>query len=106
MTFDRRVTDAIEAVEFLRRQLGTDKVIVLAESMGTLTGLPLVKRRPDLFRALVVTDLYVDMAANEARKYHSSGPPPRCSSSSRPTTPGGWAPASRSRSFCSKARAM
>jgi pimeloyl-ACP methyl ester carboxylesterase len=69
MTFDRRVTDAIEAVEFLRRYLGVDKVVLLAESMGTLTGLPLVKRRPDLFHALVVTDLYVNMAANEARKY-------------------------------------
>src|SRR4030095_7860501 len=51
------------------QHLGTDKVIVLAESMGTLTGLPLVKRRPDLVHALVVTDLYVDMAANEARKW-------------------------------------
>ena len=69
MTFDQRVADAIELIDFLRQHLGTDKVIVLAESMGTLTGLPLVKRRPDLVQALVVTDLYVDMAANEARKY-------------------------------------
>ena len=69
MTFDRRVADAIELIEFLRRYLGVDKVIVLAESMGTLTGLPLVKRRPDLVGALVVTDLYVNMAANEAGKY-------------------------------------
>jgi pimeloyl-ACP methyl ester carboxylesterase len=37
--------------------------------MGTLTGLPLAKHRPDLVHALVVTDLYVKMAANEARKY-------------------------------------
>jgi pimeloyl-ACP methyl ester carboxylesterase len=42
---------------------------VLAESMGTLTGLPLAMRRPDLLHALVATDLYVDMAANEAAKY-------------------------------------
>jgi pimeloyl-ACP methyl ester carboxylesterase len=69
MTFDRRVTDTIELIEFLRRHLGVDKVLVLAESMGTLTGLPLAKRRPDLVAALVVTDLYVDMAANEARKW-------------------------------------
>jgi pimeloyl-ACP methyl ester carboxylesterase len=69
MTFDQRVTDAIEVIEFLRRHLQVDKVIVLAESMGTLTGLPLAKRRPDLLAALVVTDLYVTMAANEARKY-------------------------------------
>jgi pimeloyl-ACP methyl ester carboxylesterase len=69
MTFDRRVTDAIELIEFLRQYLGVDKVVVLAESMGTLTGLPLAKRRPDLVAALVVTDLYVNMAANEARKW-------------------------------------
>jgi pimeloyl-ACP methyl ester carboxylesterase len=69
MTFDRRVADAVELIEFLRSHLGVDKVLVLAESMGTLTGLPLAKRRPDLLHALVVTDLYVNMAANEARKY-------------------------------------
>src|SRR5215203_7232640 len=69
MTFDCRVADAIELIEFLRAHLGVDKVIVLAESMGTLTGTPLVKRRPDLVHALVATDLYVAMAANEARKY-------------------------------------
>jgi pimeloyl-ACP methyl ester carboxylesterase len=68
MTFDQRVADAVEVIEFLRRHLGVDKVVVLAESMGTLTGLPLAKRRPDLLHALVVTDLYVDMAANEAGK--------------------------------------
>ena len=69
MTFDRRVEDAVEVIEFLRRHLSVDKVIVLAESMGTLTGLPLARRRPDLVHALVVTDLYVNMVANEARKY-------------------------------------
>jgi pimeloyl-ACP methyl ester carboxylesterase len=69
MTFDRRVADAVELIEFLRQHLGVDKVVVLAESMGTLTGLPLALGRPDLLHALVVTDLYVDMVANEARKY-------------------------------------
>src|SRR5829696_5673127 len=69
MTFDCRVADAIELIEFLRQHLGVDKVVVLAESMGTLTGLPLALRRPDLVHALVATDLYVAMAANEARKY-------------------------------------
>ena len=69
MTFDRRVADAIEVIEVLRQHLGKDKVILLAESMGTLTGTPLVKLRPDLFHALVATDLYVNMVRNEARKY-------------------------------------
>jgi pimeloyl-ACP methyl ester carboxylesterase len=68
MTFDQRVTDAIELIDLLRQELGVDKVVVLAESMGTLTGLPLARRRPDLLHALVVTDLYVNLAANEAAK--------------------------------------
>jgi pimeloyl-ACP methyl ester carboxylesterase len=69
MTFDRRVSDAVELTEFLRQRLAKDKVVLLAEAMGTLAGVPLVKRRPDLFHAVVVTDLYVDMSRNEALKY-------------------------------------
>ena len=69
MTFDQRVADAIEVIELLREHLGVEKVVVLAESMGTLTGLPQAHRRPDLISALVVTDLYVNMVANEAAKW-------------------------------------
>ena len=69
MSFDCRVSDAIELTEFLLQYLCKDKMILLAESMGTLTGLPLAKRRPDLFSALVATDLYVDITSNEALKH-------------------------------------
>jgi pimeloyl-ACP methyl ester carboxylesterase len=69
MTFDRRVSDAIELTEFLCRYLRKEKIILLAESMGTLTGTPLIKRRPDLFHAYVATDLYVNMVQNEALKH-------------------------------------
>jgi hypothetical protein len=37
ITLDRRVAGAIEAFEFLCRHLRTDKVVLVAESMGTLT---------------------------------------------------------------------
>jgi len=46
MTFGRRAADAVELVEFLRNYLDKDKVILLAESMGTLTGMPLVNSGP------------------------------------------------------------
>ena len=69
MTFGRRVADAVEVTEFVRQHLRQDKVILLAESMGTLVGAPLVMQRPDLFSAYVATDLYVDMVRNEAVKY-------------------------------------
>lgn len=83
MTFNRRVSDAIELIDFLRNYLGQDKVVVLAESMGTLTGIPLVKRRPDLFSAFVVTDLYVDMIRNESLKYQMTLERLRASASSK-----------------------
>jgi pimeloyl-ACP methyl ester carboxylesterase len=69
MTFECRVADAAELAEFLRRYLHKDRIVLLAESLGTLTGLPLVKLRPDLFSAIVVTDLYVDVIRNESVKY-------------------------------------
>lgn len=69
MTFDRMVDDGIEVAEFLRGHLRKEKMILLAGSMGTLVGLPLVQRRPDLFSAYVGTDCYVDMARNEALGY-------------------------------------
>ena len=36
-----------------------------AVSLGTLVGLPMAHRRPDLFSAYVGTDFYVDMLENE-----------------------------------------
>jgi pimeloyl-ACP methyl ester carboxylesterase len=69
MTFDRMVDDGIEVAEFLRAYLMTDKIILLSSSMGTLVGVPLVLRRPDLFFAFVGTDLNVNMARNEALSY-------------------------------------
>jgi pimeloyl-ACP methyl ester carboxylesterase len=69
LSFDRMVEDGIEVTEFLRRHLHKDKVILLAGSMGTLVGIPLVQRRPDLYSAYVGTDQYVSMAHNESQSY-------------------------------------
>ncbi|MEV6925707.1 alpha/beta hydrolase [Dactylosporangium sp. NPDC051485] len=65
MSFDRMVEDGIEVAEFLRGHLGQEKVTLFAGSMGTIVGLPMVQRRPDLFRAYVGTDFYVNMVENE-----------------------------------------
>ena len=68
-TFAQLTDDAIEVVEFLRSHLDKEKVVLLAGSMGTLLGLPLARRRPDLFSALVCTDMYADMHRNEQAGY-------------------------------------
>lgn len=64
--FARHLEDAIEVTEFLRAHLGEEKIVLMAGSMGTIIGLPLAQRRPDLYSALVTTDLYTDMRRNEA----------------------------------------
>lgn len=69
LTFERMVEDGIEVAEFLRAHLHQSKVVLMAGSMGTLIGTPLVLRRPDLFSAYVSTDCYVDMARNEELGY-------------------------------------
>jgi pimeloyl-ACP methyl ester carboxylesterase len=65
LTFERMVTDGIEVAEHVRAHLGKETVILMAGSMGTIVGLPMARRRPDLFSAYVGTDFYVDMLANE-----------------------------------------
>lgn len=68
-TFAQMTDDAVEIVDFLREHLDKDRVTLLAGSMGTMLGLPLALRRPDMFDALVCTDMYVDMHRNEATGY-------------------------------------
>jgi pimeloyl-ACP methyl ester carboxylesterase len=73
MSFERCVEDAIELAEYLRGYLNKDKIVLMAGSMGTLVGLPLVQRRPDLFSAYVCTDQFVDMIRNEEESYRLAG---------------------------------
>jgi pimeloyl-ACP methyl ester carboxylesterase len=67
LTFERMVDDGIEVAEHVREYLGKERVILMAGSMGTIVGLPMARRRPDLFCAYVGTDFYVDMVDNERR---------------------------------------
>jgi pimeloyl-ACP methyl ester carboxylesterase len=69
LSFERMVDDAVEVTEYLREYLHKDKVILMAGSMGTIIGVPLVRRRPDLFAAYVGTDNFVNMHRNEAVSY-------------------------------------
>ena len=69
LTFERLVDDGIEVAEFLRHHLHQDKIILMAGSMGTLIGIPMAKRRPELFSAYVGTDFYVNMVQNDALGY-------------------------------------
>jgi pimeloyl-ACP methyl ester carboxylesterase len=65
MSFELMVQDGIEVAEHLREAFGQERIMLMAGSMGTIVGLPMVKRRPDLFCAYIGTDFYVNMVENE-----------------------------------------
>jgi pimeloyl-ACP methyl ester carboxylesterase len=68
-TFDRFIADGVELVEHLRQRLGQDRVVLAAHSQGTVIGVGMARRRPDLFHAYVGIGQMVDMARNESALY-------------------------------------
>ncbi|GIP29728.1 proline iminopeptidase [Paenibacillus sp. J23TS9] len=56
LTFDRLVKDGIELSEYLCSRLQQKKLILVGSSVGSLTGILMAKRRPDLYHAYVGTD--------------------------------------------------
>jgi pimeloyl-ACP methyl ester carboxylesterase len=71
MTLDRIAEDGAEISEFLRRHLHQDKIILLGHSMGSMIGVAMAARRPDLLYAYVGTEQIVDMARNEEVSYQT-----------------------------------
>lgn len=60
LTIERYTRDAIAVAEWARRHLGSRKVVVMGTSWGTLLGLQLAARRPDLVAAYVGTGQFVN----------------------------------------------
>jgi pimeloyl-ACP methyl ester carboxylesterase len=61
MSVDRMAEDGIEVAEFLRGHLHKDKIVLLGFSWGSLLGIHMAMRRPDLFDAYVGTGQISDM---------------------------------------------
>jgi len=55
MTVERMSDDGIEVAEYLRRRLPDAKIVLLGHSWGSILGVHMIKRRPDLFAAYVGT---------------------------------------------------
>ena len=56
LSFEKLADDGIELVEYLRAHLGHEKIVLLGSSAGSLTGLWMIRRRPELFHAYVGTN--------------------------------------------------
>jgi pimeloyl-ACP methyl ester carboxylesterase len=55
LTIERYVADGVAVAEWVRGRLGVDKLVLLGNSWGSLLGLTMARRRPDLFSAFVGT---------------------------------------------------
>lgn len=78
LTIERYVADGLAVAEWVRERLSVDRLVLLGNSWGSLLGLIMVRRRPDLFSAFVGTSqpvsgprggkLGYDLALEAARK--------------------------------------
>ena len=69
MTIDQMTKDGIEVAEYLRAHLHKEKIVLLGHSWGSILGINMVRRRPDLFSAYVGTGQFVEAERNEAYNY-------------------------------------
>lgn len=69
LSIDRMAADGIEVTEHAQRALGQAKVILAGLSWGSILGVEMARRRPDLFHAYVGAGQVIDMQANEAVGY-------------------------------------
>ena len=69
LTFGLMAADGIEVAEYLCQHLHTSQIILVGHSQGTIVGVMMAQRRPDLIRAYVGTGQITDMARNEAGSY-------------------------------------
>lgn len=69
LSIEQIVRDGIEVVEHLQSRLGQQKLILLGHSWGSIIGLRMADRRPDLFMAYVGTGQVVAMSRSEPASY-------------------------------------
>jgi pimeloyl-ACP methyl ester carboxylesterase len=72
LTIERFVTDAEEMVEHLRKRFKQERVVVLAHSFGTIIGVKLAEKRPDLLHAYVGMGQFVDFMRSEELGYRQT----------------------------------
>jgi len=55
MTIPRMADDGIAVADYVRKQLGKDRIILLGHSWGSILGVEMVRRRPDMFSVYIGT---------------------------------------------------
>jgi len=71
ITVNRMVQDGVELAALLTRSLGTNKIVLVGHSWGSILGVLMAKARPELFHAFVGTGQVGDAAKNYAVAYEA-----------------------------------
>ncbi|MFG2120702.1 alpha/beta fold hydrolase [Streptomyces sp. NPDC048710] len=71
MTLDRIYADALEVTEHVRDRLGVAKLLLVANSFGTVTGLRLARNHPELYSAYVGTDQNIVDGGRDTSSYEA-----------------------------------
>ncbi|MDY6947013.1 MAG: alpha/beta hydrolase [Pseudomonadota bacterium] len=72
LTIDQLVRDTEAMIELLRKRFKQERVVLLAHSFGTIVGVKLAQRRPDLLHAYVGMGQFVDAMRSEALGYEAT----------------------------------
>lgn len=70
MTLDQFIDDTIAVTHFLRQRFGQEKIYVLGHSWGSLLGVLVASRAPELFHAYIGTGQVVRQAESERLAYN------------------------------------
>lgn len=69
LTLDQSVRDTVEVTEYLRDRFDEQKIYLVGQSWGTITGVLAAAQRPDLFHAYVGVGQMVDPKATDQMFY-------------------------------------
>jgi pimeloyl-ACP methyl ester carboxylesterase len=69
LTLERIVDDGIEVAQYLSKHLHKQRIVIVGGSWGSLVGIHLAKKRPDLFTAYIGTGQLVNMRENTRASY-------------------------------------
>jgi proline iminopeptidase len=69
LTVDRIVADAEELIDYLREKYQQDRVVLMSHSFGTILGVKIAQRRPEVLHAYVGMGQFTDFQRSEAQGY-------------------------------------
>lgn len=72
LTLEQMVTDGIELTEYLKKELKQEKVILMGTSWGSILGVKMALKRPDLFHCYIGHAQFVSYEKNLKATYNKT----------------------------------